>query len=99
MVGIDDGIDVNPITDILDTDITTNFAENTGVQIEGLPTQQFFEPIIEVPTENIQIKNVETTQRTSKPHLIVGTNRLRFPASVVTTRVALVQLKTSLHGL
>ena len=59
---IDDGIDVNPITDILDTDITTNFAENTGVQIEGLPTQQFFEPIIEVPTENIQIKNVETTQ-------------------------------------
>ena len=59
---VDDGIDVNPITDILNTDVTTNFAENTGVQIDGLPTQQFFEPIIEVPVEEVQIQNVEVVQ-------------------------------------
>ena len=59
---VDDGIDINPIADILDTDVTTNFAENTGVQIEGLPTPQFFEPIIEVPVEEVQIQNVEVVQ-------------------------------------
>ena len=59
---VDDGIDINPIADILDTDVTTNFAENTGVQIEGVPNVQTFEqPVIDT-VETTQVPEIDVVQ-------------------------------------
>jgi len=59
---VDDGIDINPIADILDTDVTTNFAENTGVKIEGVPNVQTFEQPVLDTVETTQVPEIDVVQ-------------------------------------
>ena len=59
---VDDGIDINPIADILDTDVTTNFAENTGLKIEGVPNVQTFEQPVLDTVETTQVPEIDVVQ-------------------------------------
>ena len=59
---VDDGTDIDPIEEILDTEIIIGDI-NTGLQIEGLPTvQNFVQPTVDTTTETVQIPEVDIVQ-------------------------------------
>ena len=59
---VDDGINVDPIEEILDTEIVIGDI-NTGLQIEGLPTvQNFVQPTVDATTETVQVPDVDIVQ-------------------------------------
>ena len=59
---VDDGTNVDPIEEILDTEIVIGDI-NTGLQIEGLPTvQNFVLPTIDTTTEPVQVPEVDIVQ-------------------------------------